>query len=127
MDWLGLQERFSTAARSLTLSSRRGQQAGGVKSVPWWRFGEGGALGPCTRSVYSMLLIEAINHSHGQLAQTGASFSFSYPEPKTHPRKPVGTRAMDVVTRATGVSLLVRAPPRCPGLSRAPDTVAGAQ
>lgn len=83
----------------------------GVKSVPWWGFGEGGALGPRARSVYSMLLIEAINHGHGQLAQTGASFSFSYPEPKTLPGKPVGTRALDVVTRATGVSLLLCAPP----------------
>lgn len=52
-----------------------------------------------------MLLIEAINHGQGQLAQTGASFSFSYPEPKTHPGKPEGTRAPDVVTFATGVSL----------------------
>lgn len=100
---------------------------GAVKSVPWWGFGEGGALGPRARSVYSMLLIEAINHGHGQLAQTGASFSFSYPEPKTRPGKLVGTRALDVVTCTTGVSLLLRAPPRCPGLSSAPDTVAGAQ
>ena len=46
VDWLRLQERFSTVERSLTLSSRWGQQSGGMKSVPWSGFSEGGALGP---------------------------------------------------------------------------------
>lgn len=73
-----------------------------------------------------MLLIEAINHGQGQLAQTGASFSFSYPEPKTLPRKPAGTRAPDVVTFRLGC-LSQHEPPGCPGLSTAPDMVAGTQ
>lgn len=82
---------------------------------------------PRARSVYSMLLIEAINHGQGQLAQTGASFSFSYPELKTRPRKPAGTRAPDVVTRVRLGSHSRHEPPGCPGLCRAPDMVAGVQ